>query len=172
VASPAAPRRPAGPASYLGAAAREAARQREIGRLEAQVADLDARLGVLDQELDRITADLTVLGNEERAIPTDAERALGVTVATLAERARRRIVCEHDLRKEEERHSENLARRDTAWARFAEYAGAHRFPLHDLDRHGEALDAYRSLAALLPEPPGAATEAAPQSGRPGDGRGG
>jgi uncharacterized protein (TIGR02680 family) len=140
---------PAGPASYLGAAAREAARQRDIRRLEAQVADLDARLGVLDQELDRITAELTVLGNEERAIPTDAERALGVTVATLAERARRRIVCEHDLRNEEERHSENLARRDTVWARFAEYAGAHRFPLHDLDSHGQALDAYRSRLERL-----------------------
>lgn len=104
---------------------------------------------MLDQALDRIGADLTVLGNEERAIPGEAERALGVAVATLAERARRRIVCERDLRTEEERHGEDLARRDTAWARFAEYAGAHRFPLHDLDRHGEALDAYRSRLERL-----------------------
>jgi uncharacterized protein (TIGR02680 family) len=135
---------PAGPASYLGAAAREAARQRELRRLEAELAELDTQLGVLDGELERITADLTVLGNEERATPTDTERDLGVIVTRLAERARRRIVCEHDLRKEEERHGENLARRDIAWARFAEYAGAHRFPLHDLDRHGLALDAFRS----------------------------
>src|SRR5262249_4745179 len=42
---------PAAPASYLGAAARAAARQREIDRLAAELAELDAQLSELDAEL-------------------------------------------------------------------------------------------------------------------------
>lgn len=140
---------PVGPASYLGAAARAAARQREITRLEAEVAGLSARLTELDAELTRCADDLTTLAGEEATIPVDSERALGAAVVTLAERARRHAVSEQELRDEQERHDDDLAERDTAWARFAEYASTHRFGLRDLETQAEALRTYHTRLARL-----------------------
>src|SRR5262249_59494803 len=68
---------------------------------------------------------------------------------TLAERARRRLTCAADLRRDQERHAAELARRDTAWARFADYAGTHRFGLRDLDKQGEALRTFESRLTRL-----------------------
>lgn len=140
---------PVGPASYVGAAAREAARQREIERLEAEAAGLDGEVSVLDRDLGAIADAQARLEEEERAIPAGAERELSAAVVTLAERARRRLACEQDLRTEEARHASDLTQRDQAWARFADYASAHRFGLQDLDSQARALDEYRSTVTRL-----------------------
>ncbi|MGF7238449.1 MAG: TIGR02680 family protein [Frankia sp.] len=135
---------PARPASYLGAAARDAARRREIDRLDAELAELGAAIAELDGELAEITVLLDGLAVEERAIPADSERDLGAAVVTLADRSRRTIAGEARARTERERHAEALSRRDTAWARFADYAGEHRFGLRDLDTQATALAEFRT----------------------------
>ena len=140
---------PAGPASYLGAAAREAARRRDIDRLETELSRLDAELDELDGELTTISDAQEVLDREERAIPVGAERALGAAVVTLAERARRRTVCEDELKADQARHAQNLTRRDHAWATFADYASTHRFGLYDLDAQEAALVEFRARLATL-----------------------
>jgi uncharacterized protein (TIGR02680 family) len=140
---------PAAPASYLGAAAREAARQREIERLEAEATALDSALAELDRELAGIAETLTRLDGEERAIPVAAERDVTAAAVMLAERARRRLGCVAELSTEERRHGEDLTRRDEAWARFADYAGTHRFGLRDLDGQADALNEYRAALSRL-----------------------
>ena len=140
---------PAAPASYVGAAARAAARQREIERLEAEAAALDHQLAELDRELAECGEQLTHLDGEDRAIPIAAERDVTASTVLLAERARRRLRCANDLAGEQRRHDDDLVERDQAWARFAEYAGAHRFGLKDLDGQAHALQEYRSALTRL-----------------------
>jgi hypothetical protein len=133
---------PAGPASFLGAAARAAARERAIGRLEAELDALQAGLDEIDDELDRIETSLRLLDEEQERIPVEAERALGAAVVTLAERGRRRAQCAHDVDELRQQHKSDLTRKDASWASFAEYAAEHRFGLRDLDGQARALDAF------------------------------
>ncbi|GAA1667096.1 TIGR02680 family protein [Fodinicola feengrottensis] len=141
---------PAAPASFLGAAAREAARQRQIARLEAELADLAARLSEVDTELAALGSDSDRLAREERAIPLDAERNLTNAVARHADRARRTGTCRVDLSVEQRRHDDLLTKRDRAWGRFAEYASDHGFGLRNLDEQATALREFeRGLASLL-----------------------
>lgn len=140
---------PTGPASYLGAAARAAAREREIARLERELTELDARLASLDERLDDLDRTLRTLGREENAVPAQAERNLTGHVVTLADRARRRSDAEQALADERARHEADLARRDEAWAAFAAYATEHHFELHDVDRQGKAIQHYGTRLQAL-----------------------
>jgi uncharacterized protein (TIGR02680 family) len=140
---------PAGSASYLGAAARAAAREREIARLQAELAELDARLTELDGRLGELEHTLQTLDREEATIPAQAERALIGHVGTLAERSRRRLAAADKFAEDRARHQEDLARRDEAWAAFADYATEHDFELHDLDRQGLAVREYGARLSRL-----------------------
>ncbi|HWE89496.1 MAG TPA: TIGR02680 family protein [Pseudonocardiaceae bacterium] len=140
---------PVVPASYLGAAARAAARQREIDRLNTELAEVVEQLSELDLLLAGIADDHSAVADENRAIPVAAERALATAVATLAERARRLLASERDAEALRQRHADDLTRRDRAWAVFADYAGAHRFGLRDLDAQSAALQDFRSRLTAL-----------------------
>jgi uncharacterized protein (TIGR02680 family) len=140
---------PAAPASFVGAAARAAARQREIERLQAEAVALDDQLAALDRELTECRERLTRLDGEYETIPIAAERDVTASTVRLAERARRRLRCADDLAGEQRRHDDDLIARDQAWARFAEYAGTHRFGLQDLDGQAHALQEYRSALNRL-----------------------
>jgi hypothetical protein len=140
---------PTGPAMYLGAAAQEAARQRKIVRLETELSALGGELAEIDRALTEIASALSLLAEDGRAIPVQAERALAAAVTTLAERIRRRLADETGLRDARARHETDLLRRDEAWARFADYAGTHRFGLRDLDAQATALQDFRSCLVTL-----------------------
>lgn len=144
---------PAGPASYLGAAARAAARERDITRLQGELAELDARLAELDGRIGGLERALETLDREEAAIPAQTERVLAQHVVRLAERSRRRLAAERSLAEQRARHEEDLARRDQAWAAFVDYAAEHDFALHDLDRQVAAIREYGTrlerLASVL-----------------------
>lgn len=143
---------PMGPAVYLGAAAREAARQRKIVRLDADLSALALELAQVDDALSGIETARARLAEHSRRVPVRTERTLTTAVATLAERTRRRSADETRLRVAREKHEANLTRRDEAWARFADYAGTHRFGLRDLEGQAAALQDFRShLAALSGE---------------------
>src|SRR5262249_45177886 len=140
----------AAPASYLGAAARAAARQREIDRLAAELAELDAQLSELDAELSELDGRQRRPPRGRGALPGPAGRRAIPAAGPLPARATRRpLTCAADLRRDQERHAAELARRDTAWARFADYAGTHRFGLRDLDKQGEALRTFESRLTRL-----------------------
>jgi chromosome segregation ATPase len=133
---------PAGPASHLGAAARAAARERDIARLQGERGELDARLTELDGRLGDLERTLQTLDREEATVPVRAERDLVGRVGTLAERSRRRLATERTLAEERARHQEDLAGRDEAWAAFADYATEHNFELGDLGRQSIAIREY------------------------------
>lgn len=138
---------PATVASYLGATAREAARQRRIAALTAELDTLDDAIAQLDQELAAIKDRLAALKTEEEAIP--GERAISESVAVLADRAQRRIDRERILAEAEQAHQQDLQQRDEAWATFAEFASAHAFPLQDLESVADALQSYRQAIGVL-----------------------
>ncbi|OBY30920.1 TIGR02680 family protein [Mycolicibacter kumamotonensis] len=133
---------PAGPASYLGAAARAAAREREMTRLQGELAELDARLTGLNERIDNLDHSLKTLDREEAALPSRPERELAGAVGRWADRSRRRTATARNLVEKRTQHQEDLTRRDQAWAAFADYATAHHFDLHDVDRQGAAIRAY------------------------------
>ena len=140
---------PSAPASFLGAAAREAARERERARLEVERAMTTQRIAVLDREIAAASADLERVAAEERALPAAAERALGQAVVRLAERGRARAAAEQRVREAQRRHADDLERRDRAWADFADHAGAHRFALTDLPGQEEALRRFGEAVTRL-----------------------
>ncbi|MFD3509297.1 TIGR02680 family protein [Nocardia sp. NPDC058666] len=130
---------PVGPASYLGAAAQEARRLRQIRELEAEQADLTARLDAFDDEIGTTTAALAQAATEEAALPVRAERALAGAVVRWADRCRGLDLRRAELVEFERKHNADILIRDRARAEFAEYASAHRFRLTDLDAQGTAL---------------------------------
>ncbi|AEF35266.1 conserved hypothetical protein [Mycolicibacter sinensis] len=140
---------PTGPASYLGAAARAAAREREIARLQGELAELDARLSELDRRIDDLERAQQTLDREAAAIPVRAERELLGHVGGLAERSRRRLVAEQSLTAKRTQHQQDLTRRDQAWAAFAGYATEHQFELRDLASQGAAIRQYGTLLERL-----------------------
>lgn len=143
----------ASPASFLGAAARAAARERLIDRLTAEIADLDNQLEIFDDRINAIQVRADQLDAEEEQIPSGVERALLADVSRLAERSR---VARRALAKWKEldtAHQEDLARQDLAWSQFAGYAAEHGFATKDVDGQASALSDYgnsiRDLAAAL-----------------------
>ncbi|MFD3707520.1 TIGR02680 family protein [Nocardia sp. NPDC058658] len=134
----------AGPAAYLGTAAREAARLRLIATLEAEQAELDSQVAELDRQLDLARATLSRLISEEKALPTAGERDLAAAVVVWAERGRTLVVRAAELDAAERAHGADLTRRDEARAHFAEYASTHRFALTGLDAQQRALTDFRT----------------------------
>ncbi|MBF6346435.1 TIGR02680 family protein [Nocardia cyriacigeorgica] len=130
---------PAGPAAYIGAAAREAARARLIARLESELAELDQQLSALDDRLRTADDALAGLDNEERALPIDSEHQVTAGVIRWAERCRLTTARAADQAEAESAHATELTRRDQAVAEFAEFAGTHRFGMDDLDKQRDAL---------------------------------
>lgn len=140
---------PVGPASYLGAAARESARRRKILALQQELSGLRAKIKDCDSELTSLADRMSLVRAEERAVPGDAERDVTTAVAVLAERMGRRRGYEQRLTTAREAHRMDLATRDQRWADFAGYAGAHGLPLRDLAAVAVALDRYRQTLQEL-----------------------
>ncbi|SDF97468.1 TIGR02680 family protein [Lentzea fradiae] len=135
------------PASYLGATAREAARQREIIRLRTRLAaleesrsEIEARIGELDDDLRRLAEELGRIPGER--VVTDA-------VTILRERERQAADSERKVISARNIHRENESAQDTAWADFSAYAGEHAFPLDDLERLDSALRDYHQAVGDL-----------------------
>jgi hypothetical protein len=131
---------PAGPASYLGATAREAARQRRIAQLEQELERLEALLRHIDGQIDGVDQHLRALGEERQQIPSEAPVRQAATV--LAERARRRIASGERVAGAADRHNEDVQRRDVATAELGRFASEHRFPTTNLDEVDQALRGY------------------------------
>jgi uncharacterized protein (TIGR02680 family) len=142
---------PSRPASYLGATAREAARQRTITRLRARLAELGEMIASINERIDQVKRDLSTLAEEGGRVPP--ERPVTDSVATVRERERRVTELEEKVHEAAEAHRRNETARDSAWADFARYAGDHAFPLKDLEAHRQALQEYHtaveSMAAKL-----------------------
>ncbi|TVT60831.1 TIGR02680 family protein [Amycolatopsis rhizosphaerae] len=130
------------PASYLGATARESARQREIHRLRNRLAELDKSTSAIESRIGELDDDLRRLDKESARLP--GERVVTDAVTTLRERERQAADSERKVALARTTHRANETARDTAWAEFSAYAGEHAFPLDDLAGHDVALQDYRS----------------------------
>ncbi|MER6993763.1 TIGR02680 family protein [Saccharopolyspora hirsuta] len=135
------------PASYLGATAREAARQREIQRLREKLAELDASLSAVEARIEGLDDDLRQVVAEAAGIP--GEGLVTAAVTTLRERDRRVADCERKADVAEAEHRDDQAARDAAWAAFSAFAGEHALPLNNLDSHDAALQKYQHLVDEL-----------------------
>jgi uncharacterized protein (TIGR02680 family) len=139
----------AGPASFLGTAAREAARERERARLEAERAELAARVDGIDRELAALAQALDGLADEDRAVPSAGESEVTQTTVRLAERGRARSAAERRAAAERSRHAQDVRLRDEAWASFADHAARHQFAVRDLRSQEEALQRFGVALARL-----------------------
>jgi uncharacterized protein (TIGR02680 family) len=135
------------PASYLGATAREAAREREIMRLETRLAELKSLIDTLDLAIDGITDDLATLDSEARRVPP--ERPVTDAVTTWRERQTRLLACRQRLTSAQLAHQQKESAKDAAWAAYGEYAGRYAFPLEGLEEVATALHTYRGALSSL-----------------------
>lgn len=135
------------PASYLGATAREAARQREIHRLRTRLAELETSTSAIESAIGDLDDDLLRLAEESARLP--GERLVTDAVTTLRERERQAADSERKVFSARDTHRANEIARDTAWANFSAYAGEHAFPLHDLALHDTALQNYHQAVEDL-----------------------
>lgn len=138
---------PAQPASYLGATAREAARQRKLTRLRHELDQLTTAIDELDAALTQVTDALSTLAAEAGRIPP--ERPLTDALSRLRERHRHLLGCQEQLAGALAEHQRRENARDAAWGAFTEYAGTHAFPLRGLDELTTALHAYRTALDTL-----------------------
>ncbi|WP_269844592.1 TIGR02680 family protein [Actinokineospora bangkokensis] len=128
------------PASYLGATARESARQREIDRLRTRLAALEESTSAFAARIGKLDDDLRRLADESGRLP--GERVVTDAVSTMRERERQAADSERKVASARDAHRTIEAARDTAWADFSAYAGEHAFPLGDLALHDAALRKY------------------------------
>ncbi|ONI70924.1 TIGR02680 family protein [Actinosynnema sp. ALI-1.44] len=135
------------PASYLGATARESARQREIDRLRARLAELADSINAIEARIGKLDDDLRRLAEEAARLP--GERVVTDAVIILRERERQAADSERKATSASNTHRANETARDTAWADFSAYAGEHAFPLDNLARHDAALQVYHQAVAEL-----------------------
>lgn len=138
---------PSQPASYLGATAREAARQRAISRLRARLGELDVLIAAVNELIEATGNDLSTLRAEEARVPT--ERRLTQAAERVRERERR--VADSDRKAGEARllNQDRQTDRDSAWAEFTSYAGAHAFPVRELDGYAAGLTGYGAALDTL-----------------------
>lgn len=134
-------------ASYLGATAREAARQRAIEQLESRLRELATMIASLDGPLEDVVRRLSTLDSEAHRLP--AERPVTDEVARWWERQALLATCQQRLTLAQEVHHERENAKDAAWAEFAEYAGRYAFPLRELDALAGALHTYRDALSSL-----------------------
>ncbi|WP_202806035.1 TIGR02680 family protein [Actinopolymorpha alba] len=130
--------------SYIGATARERARQRRIAELDAEIAAIDDQLAAVDEALRQLAARRDRLADEVRRRPDHgplaaAIEALRTTEAELG--PRRDAVSRH--RESVTEWEERVA---TAVKALTTTAAQHGLPTRDdaLDQVVEALDAFRS----------------------------
>lgn len=135
---------PARPASYLGATAREAARQRRIAELEQELARLTEELRHIDGQIAEIEQRLHAISEEREQIPSEEPVRDAATV--LAERARRYSESEKRVALAADDHRADVQRRDEARAALGRFASEHRFPTTNLDEVDQALRGYRQAA--------------------------
>ncbi|WP_157254174.1 TIGR02680 family protein [Nonomuraea typhae] len=133
---------PRGPASYLGAAARERARQRRLRDLQKELAGLSRDLATIDGWLEEVAAALDGLARARHAVPRSEEQAVRDAVARVAAASRAHGTAVANLEKAAGEHTEAIKRQDRARARASDYAAAHAFPLDQLAEVRLALDAY------------------------------
>ncbi|WP_109529930.1 MULTISPECIES: TIGR02680 family protein [Nocardia] len=133
----------AGPATYVGTAAREAARARRIAALLAEQEELVRRLSSLDLRITETETALNRLAAEERALPEAAERDLADAVVRWGERTRSTAAGVLELAAAEDRHAQESAALDAARAALAEYAATQQFSRTNLDDQAAALSAVR-----------------------------
>lgn len=138
---------PSQPASYLGATAREAAKQRAISQLRTRLDELNVLIASIDELIDATSTDLSILQAEEGRVPTERQ----LTHAAERVRERERRVADSSGKAEEARrlHQDRQSKRDAAWARFTSYAGDHAFPVRDLGNYAERLAEYRGALDTL-----------------------
>jgi len=137
--------KPAAPASYLGATAREAARQRRIAALERELEAIRAQIAEIDDQIEDVNRRLTALAEERARIPDEA--GVRQAAAVLADRARRRIASAATVSSADERHRADVGRRDEAVAELGQFASEHRFPTTGLEAVDEALRLYADALA-------------------------
>ncbi|MFD0199931.1 hypothetical protein ACFVG9_04065 [Saccharothrix carnea] len=128
------------PASYLGATARESARQREVDRLRTRLAALEQSTSAIEARIGELDDDLRRLAEESGRLP--GERVVTDAVTTMRERERQAADSERKAVSARNTHRASESARDTAWADFSAYAGEHAFPLADLALHDVALRDY------------------------------
>ncbi|MGO1050872.1 TIGR02680 family protein [Crossiella sp. CA198] len=138
-----------GPASYIGATARQAARQRRLAELDLKLAEVAQAIEILNELLGRVTTRRARLLEERNSCATDepvraARAALDAAIRTAAQFA-------EEARRSEERL---LAKRDelrTAVAALDSYAGQHTLgtTIAALDHADAALTSYREAVADL-----------------------
>ena len=132
---------PTGPASYLGATARQAARQRRIDELRARLAELTEKINALRRAAEELRTRIETLGQEERRVPND--RPVLSAAVTVREREQNVESVRGRLAETETRHQRLEVVRDERWAAFAEHASRYGLPLQDLARLEHALDDFR-----------------------------
>lgn len=146
---------PIGPVSYLGAAARAAARQRRIEALTAELTGLADELLAIDDQWVVVQQRRRQLDREEEQLPEAGERALHTAVTLLAERSGLARQAAEKADQAVAVHQVDLTVRDAAWAEFADHAAQHQFPTKDLGSLEQHLADYkeqlRELAAALKE---------------------
>lgn len=135
------------PASYLGATARESARQREIDRLQTRLAELAESANAIEAKITELDNDLRRLAEESARLP--GERVVTDAVTTLRERERQAADCERKVSAASDIHRANQTAMDTAWASFSSYAGEHAFPLDGLPIYDLALQDYHQAVENL-----------------------
>lgn len=133
----------AGPARFVGAAAREAERARRIAALEAERDDLARQLSQIDARITTADRSLRQLTTEEQELPESAERELTGAVVLWGERTLATAARGRESTEAEQRHAAEQARLDAARAAVAEYAAAQSFSITRLAEQAEALTALR-----------------------------
>ena len=136
---------PTASASYVGATAREVARQRRIATLEHDLLALRTQITEIDAQIDDLDRRLAALAEERRRIPDEA--GVRQAAAVLAERARRQIACEAKVDSADGQHRTDVGRRDEVVAELAQFASEHRFPTTGLDAVDQFLRQYGDALA-------------------------
>jgi uncharacterized protein (TIGR02680 family) len=138
---------PSQPASYLGATAREAARQRRIAGIEERLGELAVLIASVNEQIEETTAELSALRAEQDRVPP--ERPLTHAAARVRERDRRVADCDVKSGEARQHHQRKQSDRDAAWAVFTTYAGDHAFPVRNLESYADGLGGYRGAVDTL-----------------------
>ncbi|CAM3592739.1 TIGR02680 family protein [Nocardiopsis gilva] len=137
------------PAAYLGATAREQARQRRIEALESELTVLDGEIAAIDSQIGLVREQLDHLDTAREELPRKEENALVTALARLRAARDQHEGAEQELTRAVTAHDEALGKRDRERAEASSYAADHAFPLDRLDDVRRALDTYNSAIGRL-----------------------
>lgn len=131
-------------AAFIGASARERARQRRIDELTARIAELDGRIAELDGELERVATRRATLDEEQRGRPSHEELR---TASARVDQAAAGLAARRDAEEQAERERRTADDHVAAALRDLNLAASeHGLPTTQeaLDQVDEALTTYRS----------------------------